>query len=123
MIIKALRESRRRGTGYLGPRCANRGGNWNNGTNAGVFNLNFNNPRSNSNDNIGGRPASLSAGKVCMISRDHAGAETKGACFPSWRRSAGKKYFRLRKRTAGRVTSDNGDVRGGNVTRSGKAEN
>jgi len=34
-----------------------RGGNWNNTSNAGVFYLNGNNPRSNSNDNIGFRPA------------------------------------------------------------------
>ena len=40
-------------------RCANRGGNWNNGTDNGVFALNFNNPRSNVNTNIGGRPALL----------------------------------------------------------------
>jgi hypothetical protein len=34
-----------------------RGGNWNNGANAGVFNLNLNNPRSNVNTNIGRRSA------------------------------------------------------------------
>lgn len=34
-----------------------RGGNWNNGAIAGVFNLNLNNDRSNSNANIGARPA------------------------------------------------------------------
>ncbi len=33
-----------------------RSGNWNNGANAGVFNLNLNNDRSNSNTNIGARP-------------------------------------------------------------------
>ena len=38
-------------------RCLIRGGNWNNGGNAGVFNSNLNNPRSNSNTNIGGRSA------------------------------------------------------------------
>lgn len=32
------------------------GGNWNNGANAGVFNLNLNNARSNVNSNIGARP-------------------------------------------------------------------
>lgn len=36
-----------------------RGGNWNNNTNAGVFNFNANNPRSNSNNNIGFRSALL----------------------------------------------------------------
>ncbi len=38
-------------------RLAYRGGNWNNGSNAGVFNLNGNNPRSNVNTNIGFRSA------------------------------------------------------------------
>lgn len=33
-----------------------RGGNWNNGANAGLFALNLNNPRSNVNTNIGFRP-------------------------------------------------------------------
>ena len=34
-----------------------RGGNWTNGASAGVFALNFNNPRSNVNANIGFRAA------------------------------------------------------------------
>ncbi len=51
-----------------------RGGNWNNGANTGVFNVNFNNPRSNSNWNIGGRPALPSVGNVCQVLRDLAGA-------------------------------------------------
>jgi len=34
-----------------------RGGNWNNTSNAGVFSCNLNNPRSNTNTNIGFRPA------------------------------------------------------------------
>lgn len=33
-----------------------RGGNWNNGSNAGLFALNLNNPRSNVNTNVGFRP-------------------------------------------------------------------
>lgn len=40
-----------------GERCVYRGGNWNNGTNAGVFYLNGNNSRTNSNTNIGFRSA------------------------------------------------------------------
>ncbi|OQB36455.1 MAG: hypothetical protein BWY06_02800 [Candidatus Latescibacteria bacterium ADurb.Bin168] len=36
-----------------------RGGNWNNGTNNGVFASNLNNDRGNSNNNIGARPALL----------------------------------------------------------------
>jgi len=38
-------------------RAFNCGGNWNNGANAGVFNVNGNNPRSNANGNIGFRSA------------------------------------------------------------------
>ncbi len=38
-------------------RCLIRGGNWNNGANAGVFNSNLNNARSNASVNIGGRSA------------------------------------------------------------------
>jgi len=34
-----------------------RGGNWNNGANAGLAALNLNNRRSNSNNNVGFRPA------------------------------------------------------------------
>ncbi|MCD9504519.1 hypothetical protein GLP37_20360 [Photobacterium phosphoreum] len=36
-----------------------RGGNWNNGSNCGLAALNLNNERSNRNNNIGFRPASL----------------------------------------------------------------
>ena len=36
---------------------ARRGGYWNNGCIRGVFNLNLNNTRSNSNHNVGARPA------------------------------------------------------------------
>jgi hypothetical protein len=36
-----------------------RGGNWNNAASAGVFNLNCNNTRTNSNTNIGARPDSI----------------------------------------------------------------
>lgn len=36
-------------------KCLISGGNWNNGSNAGVWNINWNNARNNSNDNVGGR--------------------------------------------------------------------
>jgi len=39
------------------------GGNWNNGANAGLFNLNLNNDASNANTNIGSRLASNTAGR------------------------------------------------------------
>lgn len=64
-------------------RCLIRGGNWNNGGNAGVFNSNLNNPRSNVNTNVGGRSALPSNEHRCMVSRNHAGLEVKGVCFLS----------------------------------------
>lgn len=36
-------------------KCPISGGNWNNNTNAGVWNLNWNNNRTNSNNYVGGR--------------------------------------------------------------------
>ena len=47
------------------------GGNWNNGSNAGVFALNVNNRRSNSNGNIGFRSALLRPSESAA-SRDSA---------------------------------------------------
>ena len=44
--------------------CPISGENWNNGTNAGVWTLNLNNDRDNSNDNIGFRSDSLSPRKL-----------------------------------------------------------
>ena len=40
--------------------CTISGGNWNNSSNAGVWALNLNNARSNSNDNVGFRADSIS---------------------------------------------------------------
>jgi RNA-directed DNA polymerase len=45
---------------------ARRGGNWNNGSNAGVFALNLNNLRSNTNTNNGFRPALLYSQKLVL---------------------------------------------------------
>ncbi len=39
--------------------CVISGGNWNNGSNAGVWTLNLNNVRGNSNNNVGFRADSL----------------------------------------------------------------
>lgn len=79
-------------------RCAIRGGNWNNGANAGVFNLNFNNPRSYSNGNVGGRPALPFAGQVCGVSRNGAGAKVKGVCFLSGKDIAGRNNSKPQRR-------------------------
>lgn len=51
------------------------GGNWNNTSNAGVFNVNLNNPRTNANGNIGFRSALLSYARTgqfkdCGSARD-----------------------------------------------------
>jgi hypothetical protein len=80
------------GTGHTErrERCAIRGGDWNNGASAGVFNLNFNNPRSNVNWNIGGRPALPFAGYEYIASRGHVGARAKGVRFPFGAANAGK---------------------------------
>nr|DAP06909.1 MAG TPA: TREPONEMA DENTICOLA VARIABLE PROTEIN 1 FUNCTION, PERIODONTAL DISEASE [Caudoviricetes sp.] len=50
-----------------------RGGNWNNGANAGVFYTNLNNPRSNSNNNVGFRSAlPCILAKYCILrDQDH----------------------------------------------------
>lgn len=50
-----------------------RGGNWNNGANAGVFYLNGNNSRSNANTNIGFRAAPC---LICLFSEGQGPAET-----------------------------------------------
>lgn len=54
-----------------------RGGNWNNGSRAGVFALNLNNARSNSNTNIGCRPASGDCQKDWPYGSNHR-APSKG---------------------------------------------
>lgn len=59
------------------------GGNWNNAANAGVFYLNLNNPRSNSNHNIGFRSALLSYARTGQIKVCPAVREIKGGHFRS----------------------------------------
>lgn len=71
-----------------------RGGNWNNGANAGVFYLNLNNARSNSNTNIGARPDSDSP----RSQQWHGG--TKGGVFLRAARPAKSAFRRLSGRPA-----------------------
>jgi len=59
-----------------------RGGNWNNGSNAGLFYLNLNNLRSNSNNNIGFRPALLRC-QIRIAQGLYDSAGRKGASFLS----------------------------------------
>jgi len=65
-------------------RLAYRGGNWNNTSNAGVFYSNGINPRSNSNNNIGFRPALLLFPDIQWLRLLDQCKEIKGAYFHSW---------------------------------------
>jgi len=58
-----------------------RGGNWNNGADAGLGALNLNNARSNSNNNIGFRPALLYC-QILMAYGLWVGAEEKRSPTP-----------------------------------------
>ena len=60
LMISPQTETEAQGRLYVnssGERLPYRGGHWSNGSNAGLGALNLNNPRSNSNTNIGFRPA------------------------------------------------------------------
>ena len=61
-----------------------RGGNWNNAAEAGVFNLNCNNVRTNANTNIGARPDSIPPGTA------QADVGVKGGAFPHLARAFAK---------------------------------
>ena len=61
----------------------NRGGNWNNGFKAGVFQLNLNNERSNSNNSIGFRSALVHWPEVDDLLGYHPVLWNKGAFFPA----------------------------------------
>ena len=64
-------------------RFLNRGGNWNNGANAGVFNSNFNYARSNSNHNVGFRSALRLRQLTGHRLKGHGTERSlKGVCFP-----------------------------------------
>jgi hypothetical protein len=102
-------------------RCPYRGGNWNNGGINGVFNVNLNNARSNTNTNIGGRPAFPLAGNVCMASWGYAGARIKGACFRPRQDKSWKNEMSRENRC--RVTEGCDCVWGGNVAHGKGSEN
>jgi hypothetical protein len=55
-----------------------RGGNWDNGANAGVFALNLNNSRSNVNSNIGFRSALALQVRSRFLTRNGQYTEQKG---------------------------------------------
>lgn len=62
-------------------RLPNCGGNWNNTSNAGVFNVNLNNVRGNANGNIGFRSALLSYARGALNIVRATVREDKGACL------------------------------------------
>lgn len=68
--------------------CPICGGNWNNGANAGVWALNWNNSRTNSNDNVGFRSDSASPRTA------QADGGTKGDVFLRWGRPRAKSAAR-----------------------------
>jgi hypothetical protein len=62
-----------------------RGGNWNNDSNAGVWNLNLNNARSNSNDNVGFRPIRTSVGSPSLTGGGSAHGPDEPRSVHPWR--------------------------------------
>lgn len=63
-------------------RFPRRGGNYNNGSNAGLGYVNSNNARSNANTNYGCRPRSLRTSKAPRSTRPRPTVRKGGACFP-----------------------------------------
>ena len=59
--------------------CAISGGNWNNGSSAGVWALNLNNVRGNSNNNVGFRADSLPRPHTATAVRQR-GIDRRGWC-------------------------------------------
>ncbi|MEN9923925.1 MAG: hypothetical protein RL268_51 [Pseudomonadota bacterium] len=60
--------------------CVISGGNWNNGSNAGVWALNLNNVRGNSNNNVGFRADSLPATPHAATAVRQRGSHRRGWC-------------------------------------------
>ena len=99
-------------------RCLNRGGNWNNGADNGVFYGNLNNERSNSNTNRGGRSASLLLirfGWVILRLKS-------GPCPTGYGRCAGQKEPVNRSCLLGETGKNVNCCGGGNVTHSGNGK-
>jgi len=69
--------------------CPIAGGNWNNSANAGVWAANFNNARSNSNDNVGFRADSASP----RSAQAHGGTKGDGLPAATAAKSAGAAFL------------------------------
>ncbi len=59
------------------------GGNWNNTSNAGVFRVDLDYPRSNAIGNVGFRSALLSYARIGQFTNWATVRENKGVCFRS----------------------------------------
>lgn len=60
--------------------CVISGGNWNNGSNAGVWALNLNNVRGNSNNNVGFRADSMPCKPCAVPAARQRGSNRRGEC-------------------------------------------
>jgi hypothetical protein len=77
--------------GAVSLRLPFRGGNWNNTSNAGVFALNLNNPRSNVNTNIGFRAALAPHVRSRALTGDGQHMGQKGHISPPPQTTGGEK--------------------------------
>lgn len=80
--------------------CPISGGNWNNGANAGVWALNLNNTRSNSNNNVGGRS---DLGPLLAVRKDKV-EQRDAVSRPPGRNLSDPSFLVASRRTPGRVT-------------------
>lgn len=94
---------------YL-PRC---GGSWGNTSNAGVFNVNLNNPRTNANGNIGFRSALLSYARTGQFKDCRQCERFKGVYFRSDRVEGEKWFYSCVGRAVPVETHKAGDTYGG----------
>ncbi|MDR2815765.1 MAG: hypothetical protein LBB62_03580 [Proteiniphilum sp.] len=79
-----------------------RGGNWNNGANAGVASLNLNNARSNVNNNIGCRAAlPLSQERILMGRRVYRGEKESYPFFVGPKKQTGRENMYRSRRQVG----------------------
>jgi hypothetical protein len=89
------------------------GGNWNNTSNAGVFNVNLNNPRTNANGNIGFHSALLSYARTGQFKDCRQCERFKGVYFRSDRVEGEKWFYSCVGRAVPVETHKTGDTYGG----------
>ncbi|RHR70052.1 hypothetical protein DWW77_05460 [Ruminococcus sp. AF17-12] len=89
------------------------GGNWNNTSNAGVFNVYLNNPRTSANGNIGFRSALLSYARTGQFKDCRQCERFKGVYFRSDRVEGEKWFYSCVGRAVPVETHKAGDTYGG----------